>query len=269
MTKPSIFSPVASPSPGALRPGSALTRTPWLSIIMPVHNEASGIVSALIALSPLRASGDCEVIVVDGGSTDTTRELATPLCDRCLSSDPGRATQMNAGASQARGQWLLFLHADTRLPAHVLSVLSETLAEHRECDWGRFDVDIEGDSPLLPVIAMLMNLRSRLTSISTGDQTQFVRRSTFEAIEGFPVVPLMEDIQLSVRLKRLTSPLNLSARVTTSGRRWETHGVCRTILKMWGLRLAAWGGVSPVRLARLYGYGAAAQACEQRGLPHA
>lgn len=246
-----------------------LTRAPWLSIVMPVHDEAAGIVQTLIALSRLRAGGDCEVIVVDGGSTDGTPSLARPLCDVVLNSEPGRARQMNAGAARARGEWLLFLHADTDLPDNALALLKEAVTTHRRSDWGRFDVSIKGKSPWLPMIAAMMNLRSRLTSISTGDQTQFVQRSTFEAIGGFADMPLMEDIWLSAQLKHLTPPMNLTARVTTSGRRWETHGVWRTIVKMWGLRLAAWCGVSPARLARLYGYRAAAQACEQRSMPHA
>lgn len=246
-----------------------LRRAPWLSIIMPVHNEATGIVATLVALNHLRAGGDCEVIVVDGGSTDGTSSLARPLCDAVLNSEPGRARQMNAGAARARGEWLLFLHADTDLPANVLSLLREAIATHRHSDWGRFDVSIKGESSWLPMIAAMMNLRSRLTSISTGDQSQFVQRSTFEAIGGFADMPLMEDIWLSAQLKHLTPPMNLSARVTTSGRRWESHGVWRTIVKMWGLRLAAWCGASPTRLARLYGYRAAAQASEQRGMPHA
>ncbi|WP_158774526.1 TIGR04283 family arsenosugar biosynthesis glycosyltransferase [Cobetia sp. L2A1] len=263
---PSRLSPATTSSTNE---GRFPTRAPWLSIIMPVHNEAKGIVSALVALSRLRAGGDCEVIVVDGGSTDNTRSMATALCDACLSSEPGRAVQMNAGAARARGQWLLFLHADTRLPDNALALLASAVDTHRRCDWGRFDVAIEGESVWLPMIARMMNLRSRLTSISTGDQGQFVRRSTFEAIGGFADMPLMEDIWLSTQLKRLTSPLNIEVQVHTSGRRWETQGILRTIIKMWGLRLAAWCGVSPVTLARIYGYRAAALASDQQQLPHA
>jgi len=223
-----------------------------LSIIVPVLNEQDGIVAVLESLSALRARST-EVIVVDGGSRDRTVALARPLCDQLIVAPRGRAAQMNAGAAAARGDVLLFLHADTSLPADADRLVLDGLAASGR-PWGRFDVRITGHHPLLPVIAALMNLRSRLTGIATGDQAIFVDRGAFAAIGGFPDIALMEDIVLSRRLKRLGRPLCLTARALTSGRRWEKHGVVRTILTMWSLRLAFFLGAKPDKLAASYGY---------------
>jgi rSAM/selenodomain-associated transferase 2 len=223
-----------------------------LSIVMPVLDEEAGIAAALQSLSAPRACG-AEVIVVDGGSRDNSAALARPLCDRLIAAPRGRAAQMNAGAAAARGEILLFLHADTRLPAEADRLILDGLAAS-ESAWGRFDVRIAGRHPLFPLIGATMNLRSRLTGIATGDQAMFVARSAFAAIGGFPDIALMEDIELSRRLKRLGRPLCLRARVTTSGRRWEKHGVVRTILTMWRLRLAFFLGAAPAKLAMRYGY---------------
>jgi rSAM/selenodomain-associated transferase 2 len=225
---------------------------PRLSVVVPVLDEAAGIAAMLQSLSALRTRG-AEVIVVDGGSRDDTAALARPLCDRLVAAPRGRAAQMNAGAAAARSDVLLFLHADTQLPADADRLILDGLAAN-ESAWGRFDVRIAGQHPLFPVIAAMMNLRSRLTGIATGDQAMFVARSAFAAIGGFPDIALMEDIELSRRLKRLGSPLCLRALVTTSGRRWEKHGVVRTILTMWRLRLAFYFGVAPAELAVRYGY---------------
>jgi len=222
-----------------------------LSIIIPVLNEEAGVAAALQSLSGLRGRG-AEVIVVDGGSRDGTVALARPLCDRLIAAPRGRATQMNAGASAAHGDALLFLHVDTRLPEGGDQLVLDGLASGRP--WGRFDVRIDGHHPLFPVIAAAMNLRSRLTGIATGDQAIFVDRSAFAVIGGFPDIALMEDIVLSRRLKRLGRPLCLRAQALTSGRRWEKHGVVRTILTMWRLRLAFFLGVAPAKLAASYGY---------------
>jgi len=223
-----------------------------LSIIVPTLNEELAIAATLEALAPLRARG-AEVIVVDGGSRDRTAATATPLCDRVIAAPRGRGAQMNAGASAAHGDILLFLHADTRLPDGSDRLISEGLAA-RGCAWGRFDVRIEGAHALLPLIAAMMNLRSRATGIATGDQAIFVTRSAFATIGGYSDIPLMEDIVLSRRLKRLGRPLCLRARASTSGRRWEKHGVMRTVLTMWRLRLAFWLGAAPDKLALRYGY---------------
>lgn len=223
-----------------------------VSIIVPVLNEAADIVETLRCLVSLRERG-AEIIVVDGGSTDETVGLAQEYADRVLSAPRGRAAQMNAGAWAARGDILVFLHADTLLPDHTDRLIMAALADPERL-WGRFDVHIVGRHPLLSIVAWSMNLRSRLTGIATGDQAIFVRRSAFASIGGFLDIPLMEDIALSRSLRHLARPICLTEQVTTSGRRWERHGVYRTISLMWQLRLAFWLGTNPAKLARRYGY---------------
>ncbi len=223
-----------------------------LSIVVPVLDEAGAIAGHLAALAPLRARS-AEVIVVDGGSFDDTVACARSGADRVLAAPRGRASQMNAGAEAATGDILLFLHADTRLPPGADALIYEALAAGGRV-WGRFDVRIEGRHRLLGLVAALMNRRSRLTGIATGDQAIFVTRDAFERAEGYPDIPLMEDLVLSRRLKRLSRPACLESPVTTSGRRWERHGVVRTILTMWRLRLAFWLGADPHALALAYGY---------------
>jgi rSAM/selenodomain-associated transferase 2 len=220
-----------------------------LSVIVPVLDEARAIEAALAPLQPHRAAG-IEVLVVDGGSADATRERAAPLADRVLRAPRGRAAQMNAGAEAATGEVFLFLHADTILPPHAPALVDRALEGSRS--WGRFDVAIAGADPLLALVALLMNARSRLTGIATGDQAIFVRREAFEAAGGFPAIPLMEDVALSRALRRRSPPACLRERVLTSGRRWEREGTLRTILRMWRLRLAYALGADPHRLARQY-----------------
>jgi rSAM/selenodomain-associated transferase 2 len=223
-----------------------------LSIIVPALNEELTISEALRQLVPLREKG-AQVIVVDGGSRDATVERVLNLADIVLSTPRGRASQMNAGAHCSRGVALLFLHVDTTLPQDADRPLRSFL-EDPEQIWGWFDVQITGTHWLLPIVARTMNLRSRLTRIATGDQAIFVRRAAFEAVGGFPDILLMEDIEMSQRLKRLARPICLRQQVTTSGRRWERHGVMRTILHMWRLRFDYWRGIDPKELARRYGY---------------
>jgi rSAM/selenodomain-associated transferase 2 len=224
-----------------------------LSIIVPCLDESQGITEALSALAPLRARG-AEVIVADGGSRDGTAERARPHADAVITAPRGRASQMNAGAACARGEILLFLHADTRLPDAADALVVDGLKRTRR-GWGRFDVAIAGRHPLLKVVAFLMNWRSRLTGITTGDHAIFVTRSLYTAAGGYPDIALMEDIELSKRLKRFGPPLCLKHRLTTSGRRWEERGVLRTILLMWRLRLAYWLGADPAKLAVRYDRG--------------
>jgi len=221
-----------------------------LSVIVPVLNEADGIEDALRALAPLRARG-VEVVVVDGGSGDATPALARPLADIVIAAPRGRGAQMNAGAAVAGGDMLLFLHADTRLPSDADALIRDGHARSAST-WGRFDVRIAGAHPLFPVIAAMMNLRSRLTGIATGDQAMFMSRAAFGP--GFPDIALMEDVAMTKRLNRTGPPLRIAAAVVTSGRRWEKHGVIKTILLMWWLRLAYFLGANPAWLARSYGY---------------
>lgn len=220
-----------------------------LSIVVPVLDEAGGIEACLRSLATLRARG-AEVVVVDGGSTDATVALATPLADRVIVAPRGRASQMNAGAREARGDALVFLHADTRLPDEADRWVAKALAR---AAWGRFDVRIDGSSGALPMVAAFMNARSRLTGIATGDQAIFVRRAVFEAVGGFPEIALMEDVALSERLRAISRPASLRERVVTSGRRWDHRGTLPTILLMWRLRFAYWRGADPADLARRYG----------------
>jgi rSAM/selenodomain-associated transferase 2/rSAM/selenodomain-associated transferase 1 len=222
-----------------------------LSIIVPALDEAREIVATLAPLQRLRADGH-EVIVVDGGSADATLALAAPMADRAFVAPRGRATQMNAGAAVAHGDVLLFLHADSRLPADGVAALAREL----RCSgrrWGRFDVAIAGRHAVLKLIAAAMNVRSRLTGIATGDQGIFVERALFAAVGGFPAQPLMEDIELSRRLKHAGGPpFCLRQRVVTSGRRWERQGPWRTVVAMWRWRLGYWRGRDPALLAAEY-----------------
>ena len=223
-----------------------------LSIIIPCLNEADTIADALNALAPLRVRG-VEVIVVDGGSSDATVSQARPLADQVITATRGRAMQMNAGAARAHGDVLLFLHADCRLPEWADGLITDGMNRAHKT-WGRFDVALTGAgaSAMLGTVATLMNWRSRLTGVSTGDQGLFVTRTLFDAAGRFPQIPLMEDVALTKTLKRYGAPLNLRHRMTVSGRRWEKHGVLRTILLMWRLRFQYWLGTDPGKLARIY-----------------
>ena len=220
-----------------------------LSIIVPVLDEAGCIAASLDALAPLRARGH-ELIVVDGGSRDSTLALSQGSADIVLEAPRGRARQMNAGAARGHGSVLLFLHADTSLPAEADAAIARAVAGGAL--WGRFDVKIEGRSRWFPLIAALMNRRSRWSGVATGDQAMFVERPLFERVGGFNDQPLMEDIELSRRLRRIGRPACLHERVRTSGRRWEQNGVWRTILLMWRLRWRYWRGTSPELLAKAY-----------------
>ncbi len=221
-----------------------------LSIIVPALDEAEHIGALLAALAPARSRG-AEVLVVDGGSRDATATIAAERAELVLAAPRGRAIQLNAGAAAARGAVLLFLHADSLPPSdvdlHVLAAVAD-----RSAAWGRFDVTIASERPILRLVARMMNLRSRLTGIATGDQGIFVTRNLFERIGGFPDQPLMEDIELARVAKWHARPSCLRARIVTSARRWERRGVLRTILLMWRLRLAYYFGADPHELAPRY-----------------
>lgn len=217
------------------------------SIIIPVLNEAMGIRSFLASLQDLRS--DCEIIIVDGGSTDNTVAIVKMLADKVLLSAKGRARQMNLGSGQARGDVLIFLHADTLLPDKALQEIDRALNDKV---WGRFDIQLQGKHFMLKVIAQMMNWRSRATGIATGDQVIFVTKKAFAKVAGFPEIALMEDIALSKKLKTLGSPACLEIKVTSSGRRWEQFGIYKTILLMWSLRLRYFLGEKPETLADLY-----------------
>lgn len=237
-----------------------------LSIIIPVLNEAHRLPAVFGALLPLVRQGH-ELILVDGGSSDGTCALALCLGAQefgseqsalnrehgftLLHSARGRAPQMNAGAQIAKNELLVFLHADTDLPANAEHLMLQALRSQKKT-WGRFNVRIAGRSRMFPLIASMINLRSQLTGIATGDQAIFVIKKTFEEVGGFPELDLMEDIALCTRLKTKSRPICLHTCVTTSGRRWESHGVWRTIFLMWRLRWLYWRGVSPKELRRFY-----------------
>lgn len=232
-----------------MRPRAVPAAPTLVSIVVPVLNEAQHIEFTLARLAPLRQRG-VEVVVVDGGSHDETVAQASALADVIVQAPRGRARQMNAGAAAAQGKVLLFLHADTLLPADADALVQQALAGGAL--WGRFDVRILGQHSMLPVVAALMNWRSRLTGIATGDQALFMWREVFERVGGFPDQPLMEDIEMSRQLGALAAPVCLPQCVATSGRRWESRGVWRTIALMWCLRWRYWRGESAQRLAEEY-----------------
>ncbi len=224
-----------------------------ISVIIPTLNEETSLPRTLACLS---ASGVNEVVIVDGGSTDHTISIAEDFCTsapnaRFVTAPAGRPWQMNAGAKASRGDILLFLHADTRLPADA-QLLIESVLTDRSLVGGRFDINFDTRSAWGTMISTFMNWRSRLSRIATGDQAIFVRRHIFEQLGGFADIPLMEDIEFSRRLKRTGPTAALHQTVITSFRRWEQQGPLRTIVLMWTLRFLYWAGVSPSRLSRWY-----------------
>lgn len=221
-----------------------------ISIIIPTLNEGAIIHGSLTALSKLRSAGH-EIIVADGGSSDNTVISAQALADQVITCEPGRARQMNTGAKAAHGDILVFLHADTLLPLNADSLIIEGLKQSGK-DWGRFNVRLAGRRPALRIVEALMNWRSRISGIATGDQCLFMRHEIFATIGGYPNIALMEDIAISKLLKQHGRPLCIKQKVLTSSRRWEQQGVLRTILLMWRLRLGYFLGEDPQRLARIY-----------------
>lgn len=230
---------------------SAEKTKPALSVVVPVLNEAAGLASIIENLGAHCRSSihHIEVFFVDGGSDDDSVAIITGYGYSCISSDKGRAKQMNAGAAQANADCFLFLHADSELPGGGLDEVIHTLRDHQ---WGRFDIRVSGNAKMFVVISFFINWRSRLTGIATGDQGIFVRKSLFKNVGGFADQPLMEDIHISEKLGKVSAPRCLRSRITTSGRRWQQKGIWKTIFLMWWLRLMYWFGVSPLKLAKRY-----------------
>ncbi|MFV1997936.1 MAG: TIGR04283 family arsenosugar biosynthesis glycosyltransferase [Acidiferrobacterales bacterium] len=226
------------------------TVVPKITAIVPALNEAGGIIQTLERLQSFRSAGHT-VIVVDGGSTDDTVILSRPLVDKVITATRSRASQMNAGARFASGNILWFLHADCFPPIAADQLIINSLG-NKDVAWGRFDVRLSGSGFPYRTVEFMMNLRSRVTGIATGDQGIFVTRNALTKVGGFPEIPLMEDIAISKRLRSNGRPICLRQKITTSSRRWEKRGAWRTILMMWRLRLAYALGAKPEKLARLY-----------------
>ena len=221
-----------------------------ISIIIPVLNEERVIKTLLQQLQPYRAQGH-EVIVVDGGSCDKTVSVSKSLADKVIQSVPGRATQMNHGAAQASNDILWFLHADTTLHQEAIKKIQFYLID-KDKDWGHFNIKLSGENILFRLIEKMINIRSCMTSIVTGDQGIFVKRKSFEQVKGYSALPLMEDIDLSRKLRKISRAVCVKENLTTSSRRWEEKGIISTVFLMWRLRFLYWLGVSADKLAAQY-----------------
>ncbi|VAW93181.1 Glycosyl transferase, family 2 [hydrothermal vent metagenome] len=225
------------------------TNEPKISIIIPVINEATSIINFLKPLQYYRNKGH-ELILVDGGSHDDTLKLSQNYVDQTFSSKLGRAAQMNFGAKHANNTILLFLHSDTYLPNSADTIIINALTKNKI--WGRFNVELSNNRFIFRTIAWLMNLRSKITKLATGDQAIFINKKIFNNIKGYPDIPLMEDIALCKNLRKKYSCVCLSNKIITSSRRWEKNGIYHTIILMWRIRALYYFGVSPKRLAELY-----------------
>ena len=221
-----------------------------ISVVIPALNEEDHIRPCLASVQALRRHGH-EVIVVDGGSDDATCDLATGFADQIISHPRGRACQMNHGAQKASGEIFLFLHADTCLPEHADLLIGEKIKDS-PVYWGRFKVRLSGTHWLFRITEILMNTRTRITGIVTGDHVLFISKELFEQVGGYPALPLMEDIAISKKINKIVPPICLNQHVVTSSRRWEQHGIIKTVLKMWWFRLAFFFGTDPARLSRQY-----------------
>jgi rSAM/selenodomain-associated transferase 2 len=219
-----------------------------VSIIIPVLNEEQSICATLERLQVFRQQG-CEVIVVDAGSVDNTDVIAAALSDQLITSGKGRALQMNLGASHAQHDILWFLHADTLVPENAIDIIESSLTDR---EWGRFNVKLSGAHGMFRIIELMMNIRSCITAIATGDQGIFVKHTLFSRLGGYPEIPLMEDIALSKKLKQVSRPVCIKDNLVTSSRRWEEKGIMKTVLLMWKLRFLYFIGVSADDLARQY-----------------
>jgi rSAM/selenodomain-associated transferase 2 len=221
-----------------------------ISIIIPSLNEEKCISETLASLQQARIAGH-EVILSDGGSIDHTIDIAQPLVDVVVTAQAGRALQMNHGAAQASGDILWFIHADSIVPLDADTYIIDSFT-YSDNVWGRFDIRLSGAQRIFRLIEFMINLRSRITGIATGDQGIFMLRYAFDQVGGFAEIPLMEDIAISNKLKRIKAPVYINKKITTSSRRWEQNGIIKTILLMWWLRLAFYFGISPRHLAKIY-----------------
>jgi rSAM/selenodomain-associated transferase 2 len=219
-----------------------------IAVVMPVLNEEKNLAASVRAVQRLVPD---ELVVVDGGSTDRTRQICADLNVHCVGAPRGRAAQMNVGAARTTGEVLLFLHADTRLPDSAFDDIRAAFID-ASCVGGRFDVRLDSDRAMHKIIGAMISLRSRLSKVGTGDQAIFIRRAVFARLGGFPEIPLMEDIALSRAMKRAGKVACLRSRVVTSARRWKIEGSWRTIFKMWILKSLYLLGVSPAHLKRFY-----------------
>ncbi len=221
-----------------------------ISVIIPTFNESKNITATLKQLQALRKNGH-KVLLADGGSTDNTIALAAPFVDEIIISEKGRATQMNSAAVKTQSDVLWFLHADTLVPENSDTIICRHLENTRKV-WGRFNIQLSGQNFLFRVIENMINLRSKLTGIATGDQGIFIQQDIFKKLNGFSEIPLMEDIEITKRLKKISSPVCITHKLTTSSRRWGKHGILKTVFLMWQLRLAYYIGASANKLARKY-----------------
>ncbi len=223
-----------------------------LSIVIPVLNEQGMLEQKLLKLKILTRQFETQidVIFVDGGSQDQSIELIREHGFHCISSKSGRACQMNAGAELAHAEYILFLHVDTDLPEDFNIVINQI----KNCKplWGFFKLRLSNNKKIFRLLAFLINLRSALTSVSTGDQGQFFQRLAFMQSGGFLTLPLMEDIEIAKRFRKKTKPLVIGEKMESSARRWEQAGIAKTVVLMWSLRFAYWLGVDPEILARFY-----------------
>ena len=224
-----------------------------LSIVIPVLNDADALQRVLRDLRDALGERflEADVLVVDGGSHDTSSAVARDGGARVLAAERGRATQLAAGVANAAAAWIWMLHADSRVDARAIDALWRVVATDAPA-WGRFDVRLSGRGVLLRLVAWSMNVRSRITGIATGDQGIFVHRALLDRVGGVPQQALMEDVELSARLRRIARPVCLRAAIVTSSRRWQTRGIVRTIALMWWLRALYALGVAPARLERIY-----------------
>ncbi len=223
---------------------------PTLSIIVPVLNQSRTMIDTMSALKPFRQRG-AEIIVVDGGSDDDTAVLAHPFADRVVKGPRGRAAQMNEGAKVASGFIFLFLPTDTTLPADADTQVMIGRARDTSV-WGRFDMRLTGRHPLLPIVARLLNRRSRSSGIASCEQAIFVQRETFFRIGGFTDIPVMEDVEISKRLRAISPPICVTSRVTVPAKRFDRDGLWTTLRTMWIMRLRYRMGMKPEEILKRY-----------------